>query len=149
MCFILQLAPCFVATARALLLSAPACIRNDSPISFRRVVRNSTQLTVHPTHTVLILQWTRQQFPVLDLYSSGEIDQRNSGMIVPFPSTWLVRKSTQLTGHQEHTFLILHWTRHQSPVLDIHSSREIDQRHRVQDVPFLVTGPQPSQHQNM
>ena len=34
MCFILRLAPCFVATARAVLLSALACIRNDSPISF-------------------------------------------------------------------------------------------------------------------
>ena len=35
MCFILRLAPCFVATARAVLLSALACIRNDSPIYFR------------------------------------------------------------------------------------------------------------------
>ena len=34
MCFILRLDPCFVATARAVLLSALACIRNDSPISF-------------------------------------------------------------------------------------------------------------------
>ena len=34
--FILRLAPCFVATARAVLLSALACIRNDSPISFRK-----------------------------------------------------------------------------------------------------------------
>ena len=34
MCFVLRLAPCFVATARAVLLSALACIRNDSPISF-------------------------------------------------------------------------------------------------------------------
>ena len=34
MCFILRLAPCFVATARAVLLSALACIRNDTPISF-------------------------------------------------------------------------------------------------------------------
>ena len=33
--FILRLAPCFVATARAVLLSALACIRSDSPISFR------------------------------------------------------------------------------------------------------------------
>ena len=35
MCFILRLAPVFVATASAVLLSALACIRNDSPISFR------------------------------------------------------------------------------------------------------------------
>ena len=35
MCFILRLAPCFVATACAVLLSALACIRNDSPSSFR------------------------------------------------------------------------------------------------------------------
>ena len=35
MCFILRLAPCFVATARAVLLSALACVRNDSHISFR------------------------------------------------------------------------------------------------------------------
>ena len=35
MCFILRLAPCFVATAGAVLVSALACIRNDSPISFR------------------------------------------------------------------------------------------------------------------
>ena len=34
MCFILRLAPCFVATARAVLLSALECVRNDSPISF-------------------------------------------------------------------------------------------------------------------
>ena len=34
MCFILRLAPCFVATARAVLLTALACIRNDSAISF-------------------------------------------------------------------------------------------------------------------
>ena len=35
MCFILRLTPCFVATARAVMLSALACVRNDSPISFR------------------------------------------------------------------------------------------------------------------
>ena len=35
MCFILRLAPCFVASARAVLLSALTCSRNDSPISFR------------------------------------------------------------------------------------------------------------------
>ena len=35
MCFILRLAPCFVPTARAVLLSALECIRNDSPISSR------------------------------------------------------------------------------------------------------------------
>ena len=34
MCFILRLAPCFVATARAVLLSALACVKNDSLISF-------------------------------------------------------------------------------------------------------------------
>ena len=34
-CFILQFAPCFVATARAVLLSALACTKNDSPISCR------------------------------------------------------------------------------------------------------------------
>ena len=34
MCFILRLSPCFVATARAVLLSALACIGNGSPISF-------------------------------------------------------------------------------------------------------------------
>ena len=54
---------------------------------------------------------------------------------------WLVRKSTQLTVHQEHTFLILHWIRQQSPVLDIHSSREIDQKNTVCKICFfLVTG---------
>ena len=56
---------------------------------------------------------------------------RVSGMIFKFLSVWFVRKSTQLTMHQEHTFLILHWTRQQSPVLDIHSSRGIDQRNTV------------------
>ena len=35
MCYILRLAPCFVAIARAVLLSALACIRNGSRISFR------------------------------------------------------------------------------------------------------------------
>ena len=35
MCFILRLAPGVVATARAVLLSALACIRNDSPISIQ------------------------------------------------------------------------------------------------------------------
>ena len=34
MCFIVGLAPCFVATPRAVLLSVLACVRNDSPISF-------------------------------------------------------------------------------------------------------------------
>ena len=34
MCFILRLAPCFVATACAVLLSALACTKNDSPFSF-------------------------------------------------------------------------------------------------------------------
>ena len=52
-------------------------------------------------------------------------------MIVQFHSVWLVRKSTQMTMHQEHKFLILHWTKQQSPVLDIHKSREIDQRNTV------------------
>ena len=53
----------------------------------------------------------------------------------------LVRKSTQLTVHQEHTVLILHWTRQHSPVLDIHSSREIDQRNtECKMCFFLVTG---------
>ena len=56
---------------------------------------------------------------------------RVSGMIVQSFSVLLVRKSTQLTVHQEHTFLTLHWTRQQSPDLDIHSSREIDQRNTV------------------
>ena len=42
--------------------------------------------------------------------------------------------------HQEHTVLILHWTKQQSLVIDIHSSAEIDQRNTVQDVLFLVTG---------
>ena len=65
---------------------------------------------------------------------------RVSGMIIQSLSVWLVRKSTQLTVHQEHTFLILHWTRQQSLVLDIHSSREIYQRNSVQDVLYLVTG---------
>ena len=40
MCFILRLAPCFVTTAHAVLLSALACIRNDSPISFRIACAN-------------------------------------------------------------------------------------------------------------
>ena len=35
MCFILQLVPSFVVAARAVLLSALACTRNVSPISFR------------------------------------------------------------------------------------------------------------------
>ena len=78
MCFILRLAPRFVASARAVLLSALACIRNDSPISFRIACAKSTQLTVHPKHTVLILRWTRQKFPVLDIRSSGDIGQRNT-----------------------------------------------------------------------
>ena len=34
MCFILRLAPCFVAIARAVLLSALACIKNDSSMTF-------------------------------------------------------------------------------------------------------------------
>ena len=77
MCFILRLAPCFVATARAVLLSAHACVRNDSPISFS-VACASIQLTVHQGHTFLILHRTRQQSPVLDIHSSREIDQRNT-----------------------------------------------------------------------
>ena len=44
---------------------------------------------------------------------------RVSRMIVQFLPIWLVRKSTLLTVHQEHTILILHWTRQQSFVLDI------------------------------
>ena len=73
---------------------------------------------------------------------------RVSGMTVQFLSVWLVRKSTQLTVHQEHTFLILHWTRQQS--LDIHSSREIDQRNTVCKMCFsLSLDHQPSQRQNI
>ena len=62
---------------------------------------------------------------------------RVSGMIVQFHSEKLVRKSTQLTVHQEHTFLIFHWTRQQSPVLDIHSSRRNTE---CKMCFFLVTG---------
>ena len=51
-----------------------------------------------------------------------------------------MRQSTQLTVHPMHTVLTLRWTRRQFPVLDIRSSGEIDQRNRVQDVLFLVTG---------
>ena len=40
MCFILRLALCFVSTARAVLLSALACIRNGSPISFSMACAN-------------------------------------------------------------------------------------------------------------
>ena len=75
---------------------------------------------------------------------------RVSGMIVQFLSVWLVRKSTQLTVHQEHTFLILHWTRQQSLVLDIHSSREIDQRNRVCKLCCSSSlDDQPTQRQNI
>ena len=41
-----------------------------------KLVRKSTQLTVHLMHTVLILRWTRQQFFVFDIHSAREIDQR-------------------------------------------------------------------------
>ena len=78
MCFILRLAPCFVATARAALLSALACIRNDSPISSGQLVRKSAQL---------ILRWTRQQFPVLDIRSFGEIDYCNTECKMCFSSS--------------------------------------------------------------
>ena len=87
MCFILRLAPCFVATARAVLLSALACIRNDSPISFSIACAKSTQLTVHQEHTFLILHCTRQQYPVLDIHSSREIDQRNAEYKMCFSSS--------------------------------------------------------------
>ena len=49
-------------------------------------------------------------------------------MMVQSLSAQLVRKSTQLTVHQEHPDKAI--------PLDIHSSREIDQRTRA----FLVTG---------
>ena len=61
-----------------------------------------------------------------------------------------MRKSTQLTVHQEHTVLILHWTGQQSPVLDIHSSGETDQRNTECKMCFsLSLGHRPSQHQNI
>ena len=64
MCFILRLPPCFVATARAVLLSALACIRNYSPISFSFACAKINSADSAPTmHTVLILRQTRQQFP--------------------------------------------------------------------------------------
>ena len=75
---------------------------------------------------------------------------RVSGMIVQSLSVWLVRKSTQLTVHQEHTVLILHWIKQQSPVLDIHSSGGIDQRNTVCKMCFSSSlGHRPSQHQNI
>ena len=75
---------------------------------------------------------------------------RVSGMIIQFLSKWLARKSTQLTMHQEQTFLILHWIRQLSLVRDIHSSREIDQRNTVCKM-FFSSSPdhQPSQRQNI
>ena len=39
-------------------------------------------------------------------------------MVIQFLSVWFVRKSTQLTVHQEHTFVILHWTKQQFFVFD-------------------------------
>ena len=45
MCFILRLAPCLVATERAVLLSPLQCIRNDIPISFTIVCRQCTHET--------------------------------------------------------------------------------------------------------
>ena len=52
-----------------------------------KLVRKSTQLTVHPTHTVLILHCTRQQFPVFDIRSSREIDQCNTECKMSFSSS--------------------------------------------------------------
>ena len=49
-------------------------------------------------------------------------------MTVQFLSRMLVRRSSQLTAHQEHTVLILHWTKHQFLVPDTHLSRETGQR---------------------
>ena len=81
MCFILRLAPCFVATARAVLLSALACIRNDCPISFKIACAKINSADSAPNeHTFLILHWTKQQSPVLDIHSSREIDQCNTGV---------------------------------------------------------------------
>ena len=90
MCFILRLAPCFVATARAVLLSALASIRNDSPISCSIACSKSTQLTVHQEHTFLILHWTRQQSPVLHIHSSRENDQRNTECKMCLPCHWVI-----------------------------------------------------------
>ena len=65
MCFILCHALCIVATARAVLLSALACITKDWPISFMMVCVKINSGGSAPWYTVLILRWTRQQFPVL------------------------------------------------------------------------------------
>ena len=57
-------------------------------------------------------------------------------------TAWLVRKTTMLTLHQEHTFLILDCTQQQLPVLDIHST--------VRKMCFsLSLDHQPSQRQNI
>ena len=69
-----------------MLLSALACIRNFSPLSFSMAFAKSTQLTVHQERTFLFLHWTRQQSPVLDIHSSREIDQCASCAV---PRHWM------------------------------------------------------------
>ena len=66
-CFILRLAPCFVATARAVLLSALAWIRNDSPISFMVACEKIISADSAPRANNYDSPRKRQQFPVLTL----------------------------------------------------------------------------------
>ena len=76
MCFILRLAPCSAASARAVLLSALARITNDSPISFSSACAKINSANSAPR--AYNSDWTRQQSPVLDIHSSGEIDPRST-----------------------------------------------------------------------
>ena len=74
-----------------------------------------------------------------------------SGMIVQSLSEKLARKSIQLTVHQEHTFLIRHWTKQQTTVLrTFNSSGELDQCNTECKMCFSSSlGHRPSQRQNI
>ena len=74
MCFILRLAPRFVVTARAVLLSALECISNDSPISFSMACAKINSADSAPRTYISYSPLTRQQSPVLDIHSSKLIN---------------------------------------------------------------------------
>ena len=84
MSFILRLAPCFVAPARAVLLSALAFNKNDSPISFSIARAKINSADNAPRAYISDSPLDKATVPVLDIHSSREIDQRNSVQDVLF-----------------------------------------------------------------
>ena len=101
MCFILRLSPCFVDTARAVLLFALACIRNDSPISFNMACAKIDSADSAPRAYISDSPLNKATVPC-PRHSSREIDQRNKRFSsrVPFKylNTFLARVKSARVG---------------------------------------------------